>query len=76
VSPPKIKALRKKCFYFCVCVRKDTTSFDRLRSTSFFAKQKHHSALADTKRCYTLRCKRCDASHQRCCDFVANTRYA
>ena len=28
----------RKCFVFCVCVRKDTTSFGRLRSTSFRAK--------------------------------------
>ena len=54
----KNKALLRKCFFFCVCVRQDTTSFDRLRSTSFRVKREHRSALADTKWCYTLRCKR------------------
>ena len=47
---PKNKALLSEVLCFlCLCPQ-DTTSFDRLRSTSFFAKQKHHSALADTKR--------------------------
>ena len=37
---PKRKTRFSSCLSFCVCVRKDTTSFD-LRSTSFRAKREH-----------------------------------
>ena len=40
-----------------VCVRKDTTSFASLLATSF-SRRLTSFRLADTKRCYTFRCKR------------------
>ena len=49
VGPKKKHFLLGSVFFLCLCPQ-DTTSFDRKRSTSFFANQKHHSALADTKR--------------------------
>ena len=46
VQKTKIKTRFLSCLYFlCLCPQ-DTTSFDRLRSTSFFATRKHHSVLA------------------------------
>jgi len=58
-------------FFLCLCPQ-DTTSFDRLRSTSFFAKQKHHSALRTQNDVtpYGVNdvafSKQCCASHKRC----------
>ena len=41
-SSKKQEQVERLALVFCVCVRKDTTSFDRLRSTSFQASLEHH----------------------------------
>ena len=46
---PKRNASFWEVFSFCVCVRKDTTSFDHKWSTSFRALHEHRYPNADTK---------------------------
>ena len=64
-------------FFLCLCPQ-DTTSFGRLRSISFRAKQEHRCTLAYTKRGCLRQTVLCFAQtmwlRQRCCACDANTR--
>ena len=71
--PPNKRDLRKQVFFVCVCVRRTQHHFATLVANFISVSTELHSAcghktkLSYDKQCYTLRCKRCDASHQRYC---------
>ena len=71
VSSSKKKHVLLGSVSFCVCVRKDTTSFASSLATSFsrrltsFRISGHKTMLPYGKQCCASH-KRCDALHQRC----------
>ncbi len=72
--------LRQVLIFLCLCpqghnivLSEAKTSFDRLRSTSFYYKRTQNEIASRRKQCYTLRCKRCDALDQRCYGLAVNT---